>query len=32
MFRKKVPARTFGKYEITHDDRLEIEQVAAREA
>ena len=26
MFRKKVGARAFGKYEITHEDRLEIEQ------
>ncbi len=30
MFRKKVPSLKFGKYEITHEDRLEMEQVDGR--
>ncbi len=27
MFKKKVPALKFGKYEILYEDRLEMEQV-----
>jgi hypothetical protein len=30
MFKKKVPARQFKKYEITYEDRLEMEQVDGR--
>lgn len=28
MFKKKIPARKFKKYEITYEDRLEMEQAA----
>jgi len=30
MFKKKVPSLKFGKYEITHEDRLEMEEADGR--
>jgi hypothetical protein len=30
MFKKKIPARKFKGYEITHADRLEMEEVDRR--
>lgn len=30
MFKKKIPSLKFGKYEITHEDRLEMESIGHR--
>jgi hypothetical protein len=30
MFKKKIPSLKFGDYEITHEDRLEMESIGSR--